>query len=68
LQAAFIVQELVPWALADGGGGGWAWHQFGQNDIYLTQIPEPWGVALLFFIFAGARLRRSSFQQDCSPP
>ena len=41
-------------------GGGWAWHQFGQNGVYLTQIPEPGGLALLFIIFIGARLRRSN--------
>jgi len=26
---------------------GWAWHQFGQNGIYLTAVPEPALVGLL---------------------
>jgi len=39
-------------------GGGWAWHQFGQNGVYLTQIPEPGGLASLFILFVSALARR----------
>lgn len=31
----------------NGLGGGWAWHQFGQNGVYLTAIPEPAAVMIV---------------------
>jgi len=37
-------------------GSGWAWHQFGQNGIYLTEVPEPVVIGLLGF--AALVLRR----------
>lgn len=36
--------------------GGWAWHQFGQNGVYLTAVPEPMVIGLLGF--AALLLRR----------
>jgi len=47
-------------------GGGWAWHQFGQNGVYLTQIPEPWGIASLFVMCVGGLARRRNYSVHCS--
>jgi len=40
----------------NGLGGGWAWHQFGQNGVYLTPIPEP--AALIVSVFGLIWTRR----------